>query len=305
MKRLLAIPFLLGAIMLIMLALPVPLPVPSTPLPNPNGYDLFIQAGASLQPDGRDYEKLDRDALAAVVERNATALQLMRTGLVLQCQVSPKYMAPVPTGRKGSGADLGISAFRDLAEALVAEGRFAELDNRPADAAKSYLDAVRLGIASTQGGVLLHAMVGMTVESIGTRNLQRIVNQLDANSCRTISKALEELDSRRGTLKSFSEREHVIARQSPLSSRLAMMAGLGGTDVMLSTSEAQFNDRVATTRQLMVDLAARAYELETGRKAKNFANLVPGYLQAIPQNPITGTNMGFLPQSRRPAPTRD
>jgi hypothetical protein len=44
---------------------------------------------------------------------------------------------------------------------------------------------------------------------------------------------------------------------------------------------------------LLIQLASRAYELETGKPAKNLADLVPAYLKAIPQNPTTGTNMAY------------
>ena len=41
----------------------------------------------------------------------------------------------------------------------------------------------------------------------------------------------------------------------------------------------------------MVDLAARAYELDKGHPPASAADLVPEYLKAVPQDPVTGTNM--------------
>ena len=49
------------------------------------------------------------------------------------------------------------------------------------------------------------------------------------------------------------------------------------------------------TSQLLIDLAARAYELEKGHRPASLADLVPDYLKAIPQDPVTGTNMVFPP----------
>ena len=40
-----------------------------------------------------------------------------------------------------------------------------------------------------------------------------------------------------------------------------------------------------------LELAARAYELEEGERPKSIADLVPAYLKAVPQDPLTGTNM--------------
>jgi hypothetical protein len=48
-------------------------------------------------------------------------------------------------------------------------------------------------------------------------------------------------------------------------------------------------------RRLSVELAARAYELEKGHPPSSLSDLVPDYLTAIPQDPLTGTNMVFSP----------
>lgn len=45
----------------------------------------------------------------------------------------------------------------------------------------------------------------------------------------------------------------------------------------------------------MVAFAAHAYELEHQQKAGSLTDLVPAYLKTIPQDPLTGTNMVFLP----------
>jgi hypothetical protein len=50
------------------------------------------------------------------------------------------------------------------------------------------------------------------------------------------------------------------------------------------------------TRQLIIALAARAYELEKGKPPAGTADLVPEYLKAVPQDPVTGTNMIYSPR---------
>ena len=49
------------------------------------------------------------------------------------------------------------------------------------------------------------------------------------------------------------------------------------------------------TRLLLLQLATRAYELEKGEHPKSLADLVPAYLKAIPQDPLTGTNLAYRP----------
>jgi len=46
--------------------------------------------------------------------------------------------------------------------------------------------------------------------------------------------------------------------------------------------------------RLLIALAVRAYELEHGRHPKNLNELVPHYLDAIPVDPTTGTNLTYL-----------
>ena len=49
------------------------------------------------------------------------------------------------------------------------------------------------------------------------------------------------------------------------------------------------------TKQLMIDLATRAYKLEQGRHPNSPSDLVPDYLKAVPVDPTTGTNLTYLP----------
>ena len=41
----------------------------------------------------------------------------------------------------------------------------------------------------------------------------------------------------------------------------------------------------------MLNLAVRAYELEKGERPKDITVLAPEYLKAVPQDPLTGTNL--------------
>ena len=73
-----------------------------------------------------------------------------------------------------------LAGLKRLAQAFVAEGRLAEKENRFGDAAKSYLDVIRLGNNPARGGILIDAMVGIAIEAMGTAGLQKLVDQLDA-----------------------------------------------------------------------------------------------------------------------------
>ncbi len=53
----------------------------------------------------------------------------------------------------------------------------------------------------------------------------------------------------------------------------------------------KFKGQEKKTRQLIIDLAARAYELENGHRPASLTELVPDYLKAVPKNPVSGTNL--------------
>jgi len=48
-------------------------------------------------------------------------------------------------------------------------------------------------------------------------------------------------------------------------------------------------------RQAILTFAGRAFELETGSKPANAADLVPAYLKTIPEDPISGRRLALPP----------
>jgi hypothetical protein len=58
----------------------------------------------------------------------------------------------------------------------------------------------------------------------------------------------------------------------------------------------KFQEQQLKTRQLLIDLAVRAYELDKGKPPASLADLVPDYLKAVPQDPFTETNMVYSPR---------
>ena len=115
------------------------------PLPNPNGYDDLTKAGQAVRGDLDGLADRDLDGLRVLVATNAEALRLLRVGLSRNCSV-PTDEAIANFG----GANRDLIALKSLARLLNAEGRLAELENRPTDAAQSYLDDLHTYITITQ-----------------------------------------------------------------------------------------------------------------------------------------------------------
>jgi hypothetical protein len=250
-----------------------------------------VNAGQTVPESASEFASMTRDELLTLVASSSNALQLARAGMEQQCQVPVSYTKEYITTDVAK-----LPRLKLLAQALAAEGRLAELENRPADAARSYLDTVDLGIACSHGAVLIDALVAVAMESIGTRSLETLMNSLDAASCRDIAARLETLDAGRESWKNISQQERDWMRGAqPVTGRFEEIFKGGLLRATQQSVEKRFYTQVTRTRRLMIDFAARAYELEHQQKPKNFADLVPACLKAIPQDPLSGTNMTFQP----------
>ncbi len=94
--------------------------------------------------------------------KNSEALKLVRTGLTQCVRCRWTSSAPNPT------YFTNLAVLKRLAHAITAEGRLAELENRPGEAAEAYLNVIRLGYAISRGGLIIDSLVGIAVRAIGT-----------------------------------------------------------------------------------------------------------------------------------------
>jgi hypothetical protein len=273
-----------------------PLP-PIQPLPHPNGYNDLVKAGQMIRGDVWDYDKASREKLRGIVLTNAEALSLARSALSNQCGVTLQFSRAYLTNHLPE-----LIGFRSLAQALATEGKLAEKENRFNDAAKSYLDAIHFGNEAGRGGILVDEMLGVAIGSLGVEQLQKIADNLDAKSCHDTIQTLETLDIHRQSWADVIQQENAWSRPS--------FPGLQEQPIRLyyklvyyRTRERNYQRAIDTIKstqkkesQLLIDLAARAYELDKGHPPASIAELVPDYLKAVPQDPLTGTNMVYSPR---------
>ena len=286
---------ILAAVGLLIFDAAQPLP-PIQPLPNPNGYDDFVQAGeivkAGAKADFTELKNLSREELLVLVSKNAKALQIARTGLQQESRVPLDYS---PTSRARFDK---LPSIKYLAFAFMTEGKLAEVENRFNDASKSYLDLVRLANQSGRGGTLIDEMVSIAFEAMVTENLQKLPGRLDAKSCRETAATLETLDAQRQSWNEVMRQEDAWSRRTfpELRYRLSALMAANSQKKIERHVEQRYKEQEIKTRQLLIDLAARAYELDKGHRPANLADLVPDYLKAIPQDPVTGTNLTYSPR---------
>ena len=270
-----------------------PLP-PIPPLPNPNGYGDLVKAGEMTSADTGNFEKMSRAELQNLVATNERALSLARAGLSNNCRVTTQF---TKTYLDTDHHFVELSAIKNLSLALVAKGKLAEMENHPRAAATCYLETFQLGNESARGGILIDQLVGTAGEAIGTRSLAKIAETLDAQSCREIAGTLETLDAQRQTWAEVMQQEHAWSLRTfnTLKDKISRQLVAKATEATYQKPAQNFAGQQTKTQQLIVQFAARAYELDKGHRPANLAELTPDYIKSIPQDPSTKMNVAYTP----------
>lgn len=254
-------------------------------LPDPNGYNDLRKAAQLVT--GRAYEApdLDRDKLQALITTNAEALRLVRVGLSHRCAIPAD--AQVTNFASASRDWIGL---KSLAWVLSAEGRLAEMGNRPADAARSYVDAIRLGSKMSHGGLMMNRLVGIACEGVGSIPLVKLLPKLNCEQMGPLAADLQEIDDSTVPWGEVLQNENRFARAQMVRypNPLRLASALWQARDSRRASQERHILASAHLRLLMVEFALRAYRCEQGSGPASLAQLVPKYLQHLPADPFSG-----------------
>ncbi len=267
-------------------------PAPLPPLPNPNGYDNIVKAGSLVSGDAIAARELPLEELRALITTNAEALQLLRVGLSRTCAV------PLEAALSTNTFILELGTTKQLALLLAVEGRLAELENRPGDAARSYVDAIHLGNETSRGGFLIHRLIGISCEAIGYRGLVKVVSQFNCEQSRSFLIELEKIDKQAVTWNDVMQGEKVYVRHELLQTfnPIRHVVGWWQNRQLLKKAEAKHNLMVARLRLLTTELALRCYQSGQGHAPERLDQLVPKYLQHAPSDPFNGQPLIYRAQ---------
>lgn len=269
-----------------------PAPAPPPPLPASNAYPALVQASHAIVIPSDDFQKMNEQQLQAVVASNSAALQLVRSNLNEKIQVPLEYSVAFSSKHL---ADL--ARFKQIARAFLAEARLAQMEQRPADAANSCLDTIRLGVECPRGGFRIDALVGVAIESMGASELANLADSLDQKTCKEAAKILEDIEGQQQTWDQILRQEHYWQSRTFPGARSALVRlfTFRSTRASEAKGEQRFKAEQTKIRKLMIELAARAYELENGHKPVSINDLIPVYLREVPQNPSTGKDFTYPP----------
>jgi hypothetical protein len=263
---------------------------PARPLlPNPNGYGDFLKASAAVSYGVGDYLELDHDSLRDLVSTNAEALRLLRLGLTRQCCV------PTDAAMTNIG---DLAGMIRLVHLLAAEGRLREMDDQPAEAVRSYLDAIRFGNETSRGGFLIHRLVGIACEAIGRSALAKLAPSLKPEEARRVIAELEKIEQTRVTWDEVQRNESGFVRYQLKKNPNPIMWAMSWWQnrTALQKAQTKHNRIVAYERLLAAELSLRCCQSATARPPARLAELVPNYLSQVPLDPFTGRSLIYRPQ---------
>ena len=251
-----------------------------------------MAALGALTGDLDNSSTLDHDALRDLVATNSEPLRLVRLGLSRRCMVSVEAKTT------------DFPRLKSLALLLAAEGQLAELENRPADAASSYVDAIHLGNEITRGGSIRNLLAGRTSAEIGAVPLAKLVPGLTCEQARPLIARLEQIDDHRVTWDEAWQNENALMRQEPHKSAnpinsfdpIDWVTGFWQHPLEIKKLEDYHNIWVARARLLMTEVSLRCYQAEQGRGPIRLEQLVPKYLHSVPLDPFGGQSLVYRSQ---------
>lgn len=272
-----------------------PLPIPHVVLPDPNGWDDLVAAGKVID-DGSpilnmSIEHPSTEELATEIAKFSSAYDQIRLALTRPC-LAPFWPAGGNFESIGSALPFwdDTSGLRSVARALVREAELAQQQGRFRDAASISIENIRVGQASTRGGVLIHYLIGIHIEGIGHSTLYSAVAHLDQKSCSDTIAALEQAEHSREPLDEVIERDRIWNENSNGWHRHLLVVLMDMTDSYGDTHETfhrQVLPEVQTIgRLLMVELALRQYQLAHDAWPDTLDELVPQYLREVPTDPF-------------------
>jgi hypothetical protein len=212
---------------------------PSTiKMPKDNGWDNFMQAsnlaktihhmGPLSDPSPNPVWTLPK--YEAFMKANAPVFAEIRVGLKKEC------VCPPQTDRMNPGFHW-LAGQRECARTLMGESKYYELIGKPGKAMDSRLDCIDLGVTAPRGGVLITALVGVAIESIGAKDISPVLNKLEPDDLARAAQRIDRIKKKRAPYGDFVREEGrmsvrllstMFSKGNPVSNVMAFGAASSG-----------------------------------------------------------------------------
>ena len=172
--------------------------IPSPTMPENNGFAMLANAGEMVRADQKAIESLLDSKVAAyrnatmkdLLRRHARTLSLTRKALDRECRM--------PSLRSWNDICLYYGDFRTLAKLMILEGNYIRTNGGTADdAARKYLDVIRLGEKVSHGGPLIGRLVSIAITTIGQNALYPLAHEVTPAMARKVIATVKECQKNR------------------------------------------------------------------------------------------------------------
>lgn len=172
--------------------------VPTPAMPSPNGYDDFVLAGDMIGKikhygpcsSPRPVSSWTVTELEAFEKANAPALAIARRGL------TKPYLCP-PDRTYNSFIFAPFARFRETARTFKSEAFYYDTIGDHRNSANSMLDCIEFGVTIPRGGSLIHGLVGIAVEAIGSTDFDKQINNLSSDDLSHVAVRLDSIQHKR------------------------------------------------------------------------------------------------------------
>lgn len=253
-----------------------PTPVPVVLLPAPNGYDELKRIGAALADSvPEDIDAATEADLRKFVEDYGPELREVRAALAHESIVPLKYTTEDITE---------TGAIHNIYVSLWADARVAEFDEHCDDASSTYLLMLHLAEKKERGGLLVDWLISLRVLGVGLDGLARLRAGLSSSQLQKACSEVTAIQSRLEPVRNAVARDQVWMEHVPFGwpHRIRFLREPPGR--LYESLETYYQ---AELRLIQCDLAARIYRSDHGRWPDSLNELVPDYVQALPEDPYT------------------
>ena len=196
-----------------------------------------------------------------------------------------------------------LKKLKRLAVVIGLAARAHSLEGQTNQAVACHIDIIRLGQFLPRGGLLMDAGTGLTLETLGAATLRGGISGMDAAVCRDCVRQLEQAEQGRESPARIWETEKRWAAASfGVVGRVLRFVLRRDDKKGYAEFTKRTNQVVRRTRRAMLAIAARGFELETGKRPEKPADLVPSFLAAVPIDPTTGAPFTDIPSDKDAGP---
>ncbi|MBN2295399.1 MAG: hypothetical protein JXM70_23410 [Pirellulales bacterium] len=257
-------------------------------MPTPNGYDTFVRVGKELVkitvPDLSMPGSITKQSLAAFKRQSDGLLAQAHEALDQECQC---LAFSEETWQQSWLPE--IQAIRELARGFAVQGYTAHMNSEDNKAIECYLATVRMGKASSRGGLYIDALVGIACEGIGLNHLHDLQTSLSEEQLLELAQTLCSMQELNEPLEVIAARDEVadyyicgwVGRLQLMLEKISQPDDLFSKKLMgiaLQRRQSQY-------QILLIEIALTRYHNKHGIYPQKLDALVPDFLGELPKEP--------------------